>query len=58
MMTFVYIIVAILGLCVGSFLNVLIYRVPNEMSIIKPNSHCPNCKKMLKRKENKYEKNM
>ena len=48
MITFVYIIVAILGLCVGSFLNVLIYRVPNEMSIIKPNSHCPNCKKMLK----------
>lgn len=48
MITFVYIIVAILGLCVGSFLNVLIYRVPNEISIIKPNSHCPNCKNMLK----------
>ncbi|MBR3790898.1 MAG: prepilin peptidase [Clostridia bacterium] len=48
MMAIVYIFVAILGLCVGSFLNVLIYRVPNQMSIIKPDSHCPNCKKKLK----------
>lgn len=40
----VYIFVAIFGLIIGSFLNVIIYRVPNNISIIKPNSHCPNCK--------------
>ena len=38
----------ILGLCVGSFLNVVIYRVPNGMSIAKPNSHCPTCKYELR----------
>lgn len=48
MMAVVYIFVAIVGLCVGSFLNVLIYRVPNEISIIKPDSHCPICKNKLK----------
>lgn len=34
----------ILGLAVGSFLNVCIYRIPQKKSIIKPRSHCPNCK--------------
>lgn len=38
----------ILGLCVGSFLNVVIYRVPNGMSLAKPNSHCPTCKYELR----------
>lgn len=38
-----YILAGIVGLCVGSFLNVVIYRVPNKMSIAKPNSHCPAC---------------
>lgn len=33
----------IFGLIIGSFLNVLIYRIPNQMSIISPASHCPNC---------------
>lgn len=31
------------GLCVGSFLNVVIYRLPLGASIIKPGSHCPMC---------------
>lgn len=34
---------ALLGVCVGSFLNVVIYRLPNGMSLIKPASHCPSC---------------
>ena len=43
-----YIMALILGLCVGSFLNVVIYRVPNGISLIKPNSHCPKCKSEIK----------
>ncbi|MDO8461066.1 MAG: prepilin peptidase [bacterium] len=38
----------ILGLCVGSFLNVVIQRLPRGSSIIKKRSHCFSCKKNLK----------
>ena len=37
-----YIFVFILGACIGSFLNVVIYRVPNEKSLLT-SSACPNC---------------
>jgi leader peptidase (prepilin peptidase)/N-methyltransferase len=37
-------IVFIFGLLFGSFLNVCIYRLPRQGSIIFPASHCPNCK--------------
>lgn len=37
-----------LGAVVASFLNVVIYRVPNGMSIVKPASHCPKCKTPIK----------
>ena len=43
-----YIIFGLFGLCIGSFLNVVIYRWPNNMSIVKPPSHCPNCNYQLK----------
>ena len=33
----------VFGLCVGSFLNVVIYRLPNSQSIVSPGSHCPDC---------------
>jgi len=36
------------GLIVGSFLNVVIYRFPLKMSIVKPRSFCPNCKERIK----------
>ena len=39
---------ALLGLCFGSFLNVLIYRLPNGMNIATPPSHCPKCQYRLK----------
>ena len=35
------------GLCCGSFLNVLIYRLPNNLSIISPRSFCPDCKAFI-----------
>ena len=38
----------IFGAMVGSFLNVCIYRLPKEESIIWPGSHCPHCKKPIK----------
>jgi leader peptidase (prepilin peptidase)/N-methyltransferase len=34
---------AILGLAVGSFLNVCIHRVPSKASIVQPPSNCPKC---------------
>ena len=37
----------LLGLCLGSFLNVVIARLPEGLSIIKPRSRCPKCKKMI-----------
>ena len=40
-------LVSVLGLCVGSFLNVCIYRIPNKISIRTPPSHCPDCKARL-----------
>jgi leader peptidase (prepilin peptidase)/N-methyltransferase len=33
----------VLGLLFGSFLNVVIYRVPRDESIVRPGSHCPAC---------------
>jgi leader peptidase (prepilin peptidase) / N-methyltransferase len=33
----------LLGLVVGSFLNVVIYRVPRKESLVRPASHCPSC---------------
>ena len=41
-----------LGLAVGSFLNVVIYRVPREESIVAPGSHCPSCDTALKARHN------
>lgn len=43
-----YIIVAVIGLVIGSFLNVIICRVPEKKSIVSPGSKCPNCNYELK----------
>jgi leader peptidase (prepilin peptidase) / N-methyltransferase len=41
-----------LGSIVGSFLNVVIHRVPNEESVVFPNSACPQCKNSIKPYDN------
>jgi leader peptidase (prepilin peptidase)/N-methyltransferase len=37
------VLIGLLGLAVGSFLNVVIYRVPRDESLVSPASHCPSC---------------
>lgn len=42
------IFIFIIGLFIGSFLNVCIYRIPREESIVFPSSHCTKCNTRLK----------
>lgn len=41
-------LMAVLGLCVGSFLNVCIYRLPRGQSLVSPASRCPACGRSLR----------
>jgi len=41
-------LIFIFGLCIGSFLNVCIYRIPESKSIISPGSMCPSCGNPIK----------
>ncbi|MEU4624286.1 prepilin peptidase [Actinoplanes sp. NPDC023801] len=45
-------IVALLGLAIGSFLNVVIHRVPRDESLIHPGSHCPQCGNPVRNRHN------
>jgi leader peptidase (prepilin peptidase)/N-methyltransferase len=47
-----FIFIFALGAIVGSFLNVVIHRVPREESIVFPNSACPKCKTPIKPYDN------
>ncbi|ROQ37388.1 leader peptidase (prepilin peptidase)/N-methyltransferase [Frondihabitans sp. PhB188] len=40
------------GLLIGSFLNVVVYRVPNGMSVVSPPSACPGCHSEIKAYDN------
>lgn len=46
------VVVTIFGLLIGSFLNVVIYRVPLRESIVFPGSHCPKCNMPVKAYDN------
>lgn len=43
---------AIVGLAVGSFLNVVVWRVPRKESVSRPRSHCPSCDTVLANRDN------
>lgn len=43
-----YVLIFILGSCIGSFLNVCIYRLPKNESIVYPRSKCPRCRNEIK----------
>jgi len=42
----------IIGACVGSFLNVVIYRLPLGMGLLRADSHCPRCKMPIAFRDN------
>src|SRR3712207_6428138 len=46
------VVAALLGLVVGSFLNVVIHRVPLRQSIVWPSSQCPDCAAPIKSFDN------
>ena len=49
--TAIYIFVFIFGVCIGSFLNVCIYRLPLGESLIKSNSHCMTCGTPIRKRD-------
>jgi leader peptidase (prepilin peptidase)/N-methyltransferase len=46
------VVAGILGLAVGSFLNVVIYRVPAGESVVRPASRCPSCGAAIRNRHN------
>src|SRR3974390_3598329 len=46
------IVATLLGAALGSFLNVLVYRLPRGESLVTPGSHCPSCSAPVKRRDN------
>jgi leader peptidase (prepilin peptidase) / N-methyltransferase len=43
---------ALLGVIIGSFLNVVIYRVPRKVSVVRPRSGCPSCDNPIATRDN------
>ena len=48
----VVIIVGLLGLAVGSFINVVVWRVPRGQSVVHPPSACPKCRRPIRARDN------
>ena len=51
-MTFLALIGAVLGLLIGSFLNVVVHRVPRGESVVSPPSACPECGNAIRPRDN------
>src|SRR5262245_3199570 len=51
-MPFLLALSAVLGLAVGSFLNVVIHRLPRDESLLRPGSHCPRCRTAIRFRHN------
>jgi leader peptidase (prepilin peptidase)/N-methyltransferase len=49
---FAPIVASVFGLILGSFFNVVIYRLPRHESIVSPGSHCPKCNRPIRPWEN------
>jgi leader peptidase (prepilin peptidase)/N-methyltransferase len=49
---YVIVVSGVFGLLIGSFLNVVIWRVPRGESIVSPPSHCPNCEMHITPRDN------
>lgn len=47
----IYAIVFLFGICIGSFLNVVIYRVPLGINVAKGRSFCPHCNNQLEARD-------
>ena len=52
MTAFEIIFAALMGAVLGSFLNVVIYRLPRHESLLTPGSHCPSCNSAVKPYDN------
>ena len=52
MLALVVIAVAVLGMVIGSFLNVVIWRVPRGESVVSPPSACPACQSQIRPRDN------
>jgi leader peptidase (prepilin peptidase)/N-methyltransferase len=45
---FEYVALGVIGLVVGSFLNVCIWRLPRKQSVVSPSSRCPSCSELIR----------
>ena len=52
MLAILIVVSGLFGLAVGSFLNVVIYRVPRNESIVRPRSKCPSCGCAIRERDN------
>ena len=52
MTLFVALVCGVYGLVIGSFLNVVIWRVPQKVSVISPRSSCPSCDTRIRPRDN------